>query len=70
MEMSRTREHRFKVRGAKYKEDIGKFFTLKVGGALNPLPGVVLDRGRTMAFERLDKHMGLQDYGSCAGYGS
>ena len=40
VEESITRGHRFKVRGARFKGDVrDKFFTQKVVGAWNSLPG-------------------------------
>ena len=44
VEESITRGHRFKVRGGRFKGDVrGKFFTQRVVGAWNSLPGEVVE---------------------------
>ena len=68
MEESITREHRFKVRGAKFKGDVrGRFFTQRVVGAWNSLPGEVVEADMIVSFKGwLDKYrnrMGIEGYG-------
>ena len=59
VEESITRGHRFKVRGASFKRDVrGRFFTERVVGAWNPLPGEVVEVDTGVTFKgRLDKYM-------------
>ena len=74
VEESITRGHRFKVRGARFKEDVpGKFFTQRVVGAWNSLPGKVVEADTVVTFKgRLDKYMnrmGIEGYGPRKGRG-
>ena len=59
VEESITRGHRFKVQGARFKGDVrGKFFTQRVVGAWNSLPGEVVKANTIVTFKgRLDKYM-------------
>ena len=72
VEMSNTRGHVLKVRGGKFKGDVrGKFFTQRVVGVWNVLPGVVVEADTIGVFKGLlDKHMnmqGIEEYGPRAG---
>ena len=63
-----TRGHRFKVQGARFKEDVrDKFFTQRVVGAWNLLPGEVMEADTIVSFKGcLDKYMnrmGIEGYG-------
>ena len=75
VEESITRRHSFKVRGARFKGDVrGKFFfTRRVLGAWNSLPGEVMDVDTVVTFKgRLDKYMnrmGRERYGPQKGRG-
>ena len=74
VEESITRGHRFKVRGARFKGDVrGRFFTQRVVGASNSLPGEVVEADTVVTFKgRLDKYMnemGIAGYGPWKGRG-
>ena len=65
--MTITRGHGLKVRGAKYNSDIrGMFFTQRVLGAWNALPGRVVEADTLTSFKTyLDSHMsslGMEGY--------
>ncbi|MBB6707133.1 reverse transcriptase family protein [Proteus mirabilis] len=69
---SRTRGHRFRVRGERYKRDLrGNFFTQRVVRVWNELPEEVVEAGTIATFKRhLDGYMnrkGLEGYGPGAG---
>ena len=59
VEESITGGHRFKVRGARFKGDVrGKFFTQRVVGAWNSLPGEIVAADTIVSFKRhLDKYI-------------
>ena len=68
VEESITRGHRFKVRGVRFKGDVrGRFFTQRVVGAWNSLPGKVVEADTIVTFKMcLDKYMnsiGIEGYG-------
>lgn len=67
--MSKTRGHVFKVRGVTFEGDVwGKlFFTGRVVGAWNTLPGVVVDTD--VLFCRHINMQGLEGYALHAGRG-
>ena len=74
VEESMTRGHRFKMQGARFKGDVrGKFFTQRVVGAWNSLPGEVVEADTIVSFKgRLDKYMnrmGIEGYGPRMGWG-
>ena len=58
-EVTFTRGHRFKVRGGRFNTDIrGTYFTQRVLGAWNALPGRVVEAGTLGTFKTyLDSHM-------------
>ena len=57
---SKTRGHRFKVRGERYKSvQRGSFFTQSVVSVWNKLPEVVVEAGTILSFKKhLDSYMG------------
>ena len=57
---SKTRRHRFKVRGERYKRvQRGNFFTQRVVSVWNKLPEVVVEAGTILSFNKhLDSYMG------------
>ena len=59
VEESITRGHRFKVRGARFEEDAqGMFFTQRVVGAWNLLPGEIVETDMIVSLKgHLDKYM-------------
>ena len=66
--------HRFKVRGARFKGDVrGRFFTQRVVGAWNSLPGEITEADTVVTFNgRLEKYMnrmGIEGYGPRKGGG-
>ena len=68
VEESITRGNWFKVRGVRFKRDVrGRFFTQRVVGTWNSLPGEVVEADTVMTFKgRLDKYMnemGIEGYG-------
>ena len=68
----KTRGHRFKMRGKRFKKAVkGNFFTQKVVRIWNLLPEKVVEAGTIATFKKhLDKYMdgkGLEGYGSKAG---
>ena len=74
MEESITKGHRFKVRGARFKEDVrGRFFTQMEVHAWNLLPGEVAEADMVVTFKgHLDKYMnrmGIEGYGPRKGRG-
>ena len=74
MEESITRVHRFKMRGARFKGDEqGRYFTQRLVGAWNLLPGEVVEADTVVTFKgRLDKYMnrmGIEGYGPRKGQG-
>ena len=69
---SKTRGHRFKVRGERYKRvQRGNFFTQRVVSVWNKLPEVVVEAGTILNFKkRLDSYMGkmgIEGYGPNGG---
>ena len=75
MELSVTREHRFKVREGKFKGDVqGRFFTQRMMGAWNALPEEVIEAGTLATIKRhLDGYMnreGIEGYGPRKGRSS
>ena len=69
---SKTRGHRFKVRGERYKRvHKGNFFTQRVVSVWNKLPKVVVEAGTILSFKKhLDSYMGMmgiEGYGPNAG---
>ena len=69
---SKTRGHRFKVRGERYKSvQRGSFFTQRVVSVWNKLPEVVVEAGTILSFKKhLDSYMvtmGVEGYGPNAG---
>ncbi|MDZ1603208.1 reverse transcriptase family protein, partial [Klebsiella pneumoniae] len=67
VEQSVTRGHKFKVKGGRYRGDVrGRFFTQRVVGAWNALPGEVVGSETLGTFKRLlDRYM---DKGRMMGY--
>ena len=65
---SKTRGHRFKVRGERYKRvQRGNFFTQRVVSVWNKLPEAVVEAGTILSFKKhLDSYMGKM---GIAGYG-
>ena len=65
---SKTRGHRFMVRGERYKSvQRGNFFTQRVVSVWNKLPEVVVEAGTLLSFKkRLDSYMGKM---GIVGYG-
>ena len=57
---SKTRGHRFKVRGERYRSvQRGNPFTHRVVGVWNKLPEVVVEAGTILSFKKhLDSYMG------------
>ena len=57
---SKTRGHRFKVRGERYKSvQRGNFFTQRVVSVWNKLPEVVVEAGTILSFRKhSDSYMG------------
>ena len=69
---SKTRGHRFKVRGERYKSvQRGNFFTQRVESVWNKLPEVVVEAGTILSFKkRLDSYMSkmaVEGYGPNVG---
>ena len=69
---SKTRGHRFKVRGERYKRvQRDNFFTQRVMSVWNKLAEVVVEAGTILSFKkRLDNYMGemgIDGYGPNAG---
>ena len=69
---SKTRGHRFKVRGERYKKvQRGNCFTQRVVSVWNKLPEVVVEGGTILSFKKcLDSYMGemtIEGYGPNAG---
>ena len=69
---SKTRGHRFKVRGERYKRaQRGNLFTHRVVSVWNELPDVVVEPGTILSFRKcLDSYMGkmgIEGYGTKAG---
>lgn len=70
MEMSITREHSFKMRGEKFKDDVKGSFILmqRIVAAWNVPSGEVVEAETILMFKRhLDKHanrQGIERYGS------
>ena len=72
VEEFKTRRHRFKVRGERYKSvQRGNVFTHRVVSVWNKLPEVVVEAGTILSFKkRLDSYMGkmgIEGYGPNAG---
>ena len=68
VEESITWGHRFKVRGVRFKGDVRvKYFTQRVVGACNSLPGEIVEADTVVSFKgHLDKYMnrmGIEGYG-------
>ena len=57
---SKTRGHRFKVRGERYKRvQRGNFFTQRLVNVWNELPEIVVDAGTILSFKKhLNSYMG------------
>ena len=69
---SKTRGHRFKVRGERYKSvQRGNYFTQRVVSVWNKLPEVVVEAGTILSFKKhLDSYMGtmrMEGYGPNVG---
>ena len=69
---SKTRGHRFKVRGERYKSvQRGNFFTQMVVSVWNELPEAVVEAGTILSFKKhLDSYMGkmgIEGYGPNVG---
>ena len=63
--VSKTRGHRFKVRGERYKSvQRGNLFTQRVVSVWNKLPELVVETGTILSFKKhLDSYMGIERYG-------
>lgn len=66
IEMSNTRGHSYLVRREKFNANVQGRFWLRLVGAWNTLPGVVVEVDRIVAFKRLLDRQ-IEAYGSCTG---
>ena len=74
VEESISRGARFKVRGARFKGDVrSKFFTQRVVGAWNSLPGEIVEADTIVTFKghlyKYMNRMGIEGYGPRKGRG-